>query len=103
MSRLVWEFAAWLRLVVTLVHVELFTTAVHSPCAASAAAAAAAAIIITTGEGILAIKAPWPSMMRTVYGDHERFEMTYFSAFKGYYFTGARLRHCCNRCADLLH
>jgi acetyl-CoA synthetase len=27
-------------------------------------------------------------MMRTVYGDHERFEMTYFSAFKGYYFTG---------------
>ncbi|WIA34698.1 hypothetical protein OEZ86_013011 [Tetradesmus obliquus] len=40
------------------------------------------------GEGILAIKAPWPSMMRTVYGDHERFEMTYFSAFKGYYFTG---------------
>jgi acyl-coenzyme A synthetase/AMP-(fatty) acid ligase len=44
--------------------------------------------IVTTGEGILAIKAPWPSMMRTVYGDHQRFEMTYFSAFKGYYFTG---------------
>lgn len=40
------------------------------------------------GEGILAIKAPWPSMMRTVYGDHERFQQTYFSAFKGYYFTG---------------
>jgi hypothetical protein len=40
------------------------------------------------GEGILAIKAPWPSMMRTVYGDHARFEQTYFSAFKGYYFTG---------------
>jgi acetyl-CoA synthetase len=30
-------------------------------------------------------------MMRTVYGDHERFEMTYFSAFKGYYFTGGAL------------
>jgi acyl-coenzyme A synthetase/AMP-(fatty) acid ligase len=42
----------------------------------------------TTGEGILAIKAPWPSMMRTVFGDHERFQQTYFSAFKGYYFTG---------------
>eukprot|EP00879_Flechtneria_rotunda_P008446 GHRR01008847.1.p1 GENE.GHRR01008847.1~~GHRR01008847.1.p1 ORF type:complete len:661 (+),score=158.01 GHRR01008847.1:1305-3287(+) len=40
------------------------------------------------GEGILAIKSPWPSMMRTVYGDHARFEQTYFSAFKGYYFTG---------------
>eukprot|EP00877_Chromochloris_zofingiensis_P007566 jgi/Chrzof1/3062/Cz12g10100.t1_ACS1[v5.2] len=39
-------------------------------------------------EGILAIKKPWPSIMRTVYGDHERFEKTYFSAFKGYYFTG---------------
>lgn len=34
------------------------------------------------GEGILAIKAPWPAMMRTVHGDHARFEQTYFSAFK---------------------
>jgi len=40
------------------------------------------------GEGILAIKRPWPSIMRTVYKDHKRFEQTYFSAFKGYYFTG---------------
>eukprot|EP00775_Hariotina_reticulata_P007053 gene7053-7267_t len=48
------------------------------------------------GEGILAIKAPWPSMMRTVYGDHARFEQTYFSAFKGYYFTGDG----CRRDAD---
>jgi len=39
-------------------------------------------------EGNLAIKAPWPSMMRTVYGDHKRFYETYFSMFKGYYFTG---------------
>ena len=30
----------------------------------------------------------WPGMMRTVYGDHERFVQTYFSAFKGLYFTG---------------
>jgi acetyl-CoA synthetase len=39
-------------------------------------------------------------MMRTVYGDHERFEMTYFSAFKGYYFTGEPQR--CGLCADFL-
>jgi acyl-coenzyme A synthetase/AMP-(fatty) acid ligase len=45
-------------------------------------------LLSTPGEGILAIKSPWPCMMRTVYGDHERFQQTYFSAFKGYYFTG---------------
>jgi acetyl-CoA synthetase len=39
-------------------------------------------------SGNLAIKAPWPSMMRTVYGDHKRFYETYFAMFKGYYFTG---------------
>ena len=39
-------------------------------------------------EGNLAIKRPWPSMMRTVYGDHDRFYETYFSMYKGYYFTG---------------
>ena len=39
-------------------------------------------------EGNLAIKQPWPSMMRTVYGDHKRFFETYFAMFKGYYFTG---------------
>lgn len=39
-------------------------------------------------EGNLAIKAPWPSMMRSVYGDHKRFFETYFAMFKGYYFTG---------------
>ncbi len=38
--------------------------------------------------GNLAIKHPWPSMMRTVYGDHRRFFETYFAMFKGYYFTG---------------
>lgn len=38
--------------------------------------------------GNLAMKAPWPSMMRTLYGDHKRFYETYFSLFKGYYFTG---------------
>lgn len=39
-------------------------------------------------EGYLAIKYPWPSMLRTTYGDHERCRNTYFSAYKGYYFTG---------------
>jgi len=39
-------------------------------------------------EGNLAIKHPWPSMMRTVYGDHKRFYETYFAMLKGYYFTG---------------
>jgi acetyl-CoA synthetase len=39
-------------------------------------------------SGVLAMKAPWPGQMRTVYGDHERFEQTYFQQYKGYYFTG---------------
>lgn len=39
-------------------------------------------------EGYLAIKHPWPSMLRTTYGDHERCKNTYFSHFNGYYFTG---------------
>jgi acetyl-CoA synthetase len=39
-------------------------------------------------EGNLVIKTPWPSMARTIYGDHERFMQTYFSTYPGYYFTG---------------
>ncbi len=39
-------------------------------------------------EGNLCIKSPWPSMMRGVYGDPERFFQTYFATFPGYYFTG---------------
>lgn len=39
-------------------------------------------------EGRLAIKFPWPSMARTIYGDHQRFRETYFSSFPGKYFTG---------------
>ncbi|MET0086021.1 MAG: acetate--CoA ligase [Sedimenticola sp.] len=39
-------------------------------------------------EGNLAIKHPWPSQMRTVYGDHRRFFETYFQMYPGYYFTG---------------
>jgi acetyl-CoA synthetase len=39
-------------------------------------------------EGNLCIADAWPGMMRSLYGDHKRFVQTYFSAFKGLYFTG---------------
>jgi len=39
-------------------------------------------------EGLLCIKHPWPSIIRTTYGDHDRCRQVYFSAFKGMYFTG---------------
>ncbi|MFN3170506.1 MAG: acetate--CoA ligase [Hyphomicrobiales bacterium] len=39
-------------------------------------------------EGNLVILDSWPGQMRTVYGDHERFVQTYFSTYKGMYFTG---------------
>jgi acetyl-CoA synthetase len=42
----------------------------------------------TEAEGVLAIAESWPGQMRTVYGDHERFVETYFSQYKGYYFSG---------------
>lgn len=43
-------------------------------------------------DGNLVITDSWPGQMRTIYGDHDRFEQTYFSTFKGMYFTsdGAR-------------
>jgi acetyl-CoA synthetase len=39
-------------------------------------------------EGYLCVKYPWPSMLRTTWGDHERCRVTYFSHYDGYYFTG---------------
>ncbi|KAL8803174.1 MAG: hypothetical protein Q9182_003346 [Xanthomendoza sp. 2 TL-2023] len=39
-------------------------------------------------EGVLAIKKPWPSMARTVWGAHKRYMDTYLNIYKGYYFTG---------------
>ncbi len=39
-------------------------------------------------EGILAIKYPWPSIARTIYGNHERYKNVYFTAYPGYYFPG---------------
>ena len=53
-------------------------------------------LIETECEGVLCIKHSWPGQMRTVYGDHERFIKTYFSDYKGYYFTGDG----CRRDAD---
>jgi acetyl-CoA synthetase len=38
--------------------------------------------------GLLVIKQPWPSMLRTLYGDHQRFKETYFSTIPGSYFAG---------------
>jgi len=50
----------------------------------------------TEAEGVLCIADSWPGQMRTVWGDHERFMETYFSQYKGYYFTGDG----CRRDAD---
>ena len=48
------------------------------------------------GDGCLVITDSWPGQMRTVWGDHERFEKTYFEQYKGYYFSGDG----CRRDAD---
>ncbi len=45
-------------------------------------------LITGPGEGNLCIARAWPGMMRTVFGDHQRFVQTYFSTFPGLYFTG---------------
>jgi len=47
-----------------------------------------AEIATTEAEGVLCIKDSWPSQMRTVWGDHDRFETTYFADYKSYYFSG---------------
>ena len=47
-------------------------------------------------EGVLCIADSWPGQMRTVWGDHERFEKTYFGDYAGYYFSGDG----CKRDAD---
>ena len=53
-------------------------------------------ITTTEAEGVLCIGDSWPGQMRTVFGDHERFVDTYFSQYKGYYFSGDG----CRRDAD---
>ena len=53
-------------------------------------------ITTTEAEGVLAIADSWPAQMRTIFGDHDRFVDTYFSQYKGYYFTGDG----CRRDAD---
>jgi acetyl-CoA synthetase len=55
-----------------------------------------AEITETEAEGVLCMKDSWPGQMRTVYGDHDRFVKTYFSDYKGYYFSGDG----CRRDAD---
>jgi len=53
-------------------------------------------ITTTEAEGVLVLASSWPGQMRTVWGDHDRFEKTYFSDYKGFYFTGDG----CKRDAD---
>lgn len=45
-------------------------------------------ILESKTEGRLCIKYPWPSIARTIWGNHKRYKDTYFSAYKNYYFTG---------------
>jgi acetyl-CoA synthetase len=45
-------------------------------------------IVEGAGEGALCMKASWPGQARSIYGDHHRFEQTYFSPYAGYYFSG---------------
>ncbi len=56
-------------------------------------------IVGNPAEGRLCIKFPWPSMIRTLWGDHERCRQTYFSDYPGYYFTG----DACKRNKDGLY
>jgi len=44
--------------------------------------------LVGAAQGYLAIKRSWPGQIRTVFGDHQRMLDTYFSTYKGYYFTG---------------
>ena len=55
-----------------------------------------AEIAETECEGVLALADSWPGRMRTIFGDHQRFVDTYFSQYKGYYFSGDG----CRRDAD---
>ncbi|XP_063986984.1 acetyl-coenzyme A synthetase [Diachasmimorpha longicaudata] len=45
-------------------------------------------VIEGEGEGYLVFRRPWPGMMRSLYGNHERFQTTYFDRFHGFYCTG---------------
>ena len=58
-------------------------------------------------EGVLAIKKPWPSMARTVWGAHKRYMDTYLNVYKGYYVSGpffifVILLTCCSSLATAL-
>ena len=55
-----------------------------------------AELVENPADGVLCIADSWPGQMRTIWGDHERFVDTYFSQYKGYYFTGDG----CRRDAD---
>lgn len=52
-------------------------------------------------EGVLAIKKPWPSMARTVWGAHKRYMDTYLNVYKGYYVS--LLTIMIHQCADIFN
>ncbi len=66
---------------------------------------------VPVGEGgLLVLKKPWPSMLRTIYGDDERYQQAYWSEIPGYYFTGDGARedkdgyfHVVGRIDDVLN
>ncbi|KYQ58832.1 Acetyl-coenzyme A synthetase [Trachymyrmex zeteki] len=53
-------------------------------------------VIEGEGEGYLVFRRPWPGMMRTLYGNHQRFQNTYFDRFNGFYCTGDGARRDAN-------
>ncbi|HEY5226328.1 MAG TPA: acetate--CoA ligase [Methylovirgula sp.] len=59
---------------------------------------AGGAVLQGACEGNLVIADSWPGQMRTIYGDHERFVQTYFSAYPGKYFTGDGCRRDADGC-----
>jgi acetyl-CoA synthetase len=61
-------------------------------------------VVIDTlvAEGHLCIQFPWPSIIRTTYGDHERCRVNYFDTYKGFYFTGDGARRDANGIYRLL-
>lgn len=51
-------------------------------------------------EGVLAIKKPWPSMARTVWGAHKRYMDTYLNVYKGYYVSSCKRNHVFSMLTD---
>ena len=77
-----WDLTAFIRLRVALNNLSSAVTSTYMPLIGLGSA--------ELGHACrrLVIKRAWPSCMRTLAGDHERFEQTYFATYPGFYFTG---------------